>query len=619
MTSSRANRFGCLAACLCVTGLALAGTVEPAHGQAPRSLLPTQPLQLSPPSNGDRASPAPGGPTDTAKPADDGTLAPAQAQDPAADKSGIQIDSLGSVTVENVGAIDAASGGFPSDMWNGTPKATIARLLTLLPATPPSHVLRDLRRRLLLTAATIPEGKGGTVESLLLTRARALFAGGDIPAVSQLLMVVPPSHEEEALARLGADSDFLLNNFARGCDTAAAWVETSQDRYWQKARVFCEAMNGAWDKVDFGMRVLIELGDDDEAFFALMRGIGGEAGSAKALEPAALRPLDVAMARGGRSGLPDAEADQVAAWLLRPYMADPNAPPETRIAMAERAEQVGVAAASELIGLYESLEISADLLQNAASVAAVGPGPAAHASLYRAALAQTAPIGRAQAIKQARDIAGQQGRFMQMARVYAPLVGEIPPDSGLGWFAADAALLQLADGDPAMARPWVTLAEREATIDPEARAAWHRAWPAIRLATGNSFLSWDQGRLEDWWSWLREADPENANRRATRILALFEALGDPVPASAWRDLVDAPSASGTPAQSVALSRALADAAEARRLGEAVALILIATGGSGGFSETATGALTDAVTTLTTFGLEVEARRLAFEIAASDGS
>lgn len=621
---ARTRRYYRLAAIVAVT-ITVVG--EPAAAQAPRSLLPTKPLELQTiPSPRDQPSArAPVNPLAT--PARPGAAADGATNPPASlGKSGIEINSLRAVEVESVGTIDGLTGGFPPDMWRDTPRPVIEHLISLLPAVTPSRTLRNLRRRLLLSAAAVPPpaGRDGTApspsssgETLLLTRARALFLAGDLVAVNQLLAVVPPTHREETLSKLAADAAFLVNDLARACDIAAGWVGLSQQRYWQKALVFCEALNGAWERVDFGMRLLIELGEDDETFFALMRGIGGEANSASGLDPSLLRPLDVAMIRGARAGLPEPNTATPAPWLLRSYMDDPKVSLSTRIALAEQAERYGIAEAPELARLYEAMQVSPELLESAVSVASADPGPNGRALLYRATQAQGSAFGQAQAIKQAQGVAAGRGLYQQMARIYAPIMRTIRAGSEFGWFAADAALLQTADGDLTAARGWLELAEREAQFDPEARDGWWRVWPLIRLMAGDALVEWRADRLQDWWTWIRETEPENANRKAVLLFGLLAALDDPISPAVWRGLVDRPMVQRLSDPGLAMTRALAEATDGERIGEAVALVLIATGEDRFESITPAGLVT-AVSSLRKLGFDVEARRLAFEIITATG-
>lgn len=619
--ASGADRFQARPILRALTGLgflaAFSLVLSSAGAQTPRSLLPTKPLEfkVSPspesqlePTPGPRATPAPGG----SEPVDPAVVG----------KSGISVDSLGALTGETVGVLDVSSGGFGTDLWRDTPRKVISTFIRLMPDAPSSRTILDLRRRLLLSRAAVPvalpsASESETTDSLLLQRIRALFRSGDLDGASSLLAVVPPTHREEALSKLAADIAFLRNDTRRACESVAAWVDRSSDRYWQKALVFCEALNGAWEKVDFGMRLLIELDENDEVFFTLMRAIGGESGATDRMRVRDLRPLDVAMARAARVGLPDPGADIPPGWLLRAFMTDAGIAPANRFAMVEQAETAGIAGTSELIAVYESMQVSPELLESAASVAAADPSPTGRALLFRATMAQNSNLGRAQATKQAAEVARERRGSGQMSRVYAPIVRELAISSQLGWFAADGALLLLAVNDFEAARPWLGLAEREASFSPELGAAWRRLWPLARLAGGDAVAEWRADHLQAWWDWMRESDPATATAKATVLFGLLEALDDPVPATAWRGLVGQSSPTDAPAPSYAIARALSEAISNARVGEAVSLITIAFG-TMPLGSLPTSVQVDAVRGLFSLGLEAEARRLALEIAMASG-
>ncbi|MDA0340308.1 MAG: hypothetical protein O3B74_01775 [Proteobacteria bacterium] len=616
-------RYAWVWACFAV---AIGLSAGPTFAQTPRSLLPTKPLDLrASPSPGAIPAPSPGiGATDTD--ASSGVDAGSTAKP---GKVGIDVGALGLVTVENVGTIGIASGGFAADLWLGTPRETIDVLMRMLPTSSSSPVLADLRRRLLLSTAAVPQPSEPSGESFLWRRASTLFQTGDLASVEALLAVVPPTHQEEALSKLTADVAFLTNDLSKACDVAAAWVEHSQDRYWQKALIFCEALNGAWERVDFGMRLLIELGEDDEPFFALMRGIGGETDAASGLGHRSLRPLDVAMARAARATLPGVADEMPAAWLLRGYMEDPGVPLRARIAIAEQAERAGVAKPEELTRIYGEMQVSPELLESAVSVANADPGPRGRALLFRATRAQGSAFGRAQAIEQAREVASTRHLFGQMARVYAPIVREFEASSQLAWFAADAALLLVAAGDLEAARPWLDVAEREVAFGPEAGDAWRRVWPLVRLAAGDTLLEWRAEQLQAWWDRTRVNDPQAANEKAALLFGLLSALADPVPSTAWRGLIGENRRTGVAgaglatgpdlaiAPDLATTRALSDAIDQGRLGEAVALVLI-TLGTSPFDALSPVVLVNTVSALKDLGLEQDARLLAFEIATAAG-
>ena len=103
--------------------------------------------------------------------------------------SGIQVDSLGAVNPESAGTLSPETGGLPIDLWKGTDRSLVERLLAEIPGGLVSPTMRELARRLLLSMATPPEGEAR--EDLLNQRIDRLAAMGDLAAVGDLIQAVP--------------------------------------------------------------------------------------------------------------------------------------------------------------------------------------------------------------------------------------------------------------------------------------------------------------------------------------------------------------------------------------------------------------------------------------------
>lgn len=127
------------------------------------------------------------------------------------------------------------------------------------------------------------------------------------------------------------------------------------------------------------------------------------------------------------------------------------------------------------------------------------------------------------------------------------------------------------------------------------------------------------------WRVLRAAQAEDhgddlaqLDRQHTLLLGLLQALGEPITADAWEPvLLDAIVDAAPAMPDAAILRALDGAASAGRVGEAVALALIAIGPDGP-DAVHPEALFRAVTALRAVGLEDDARALALEALAAAG-
>ncbi|MCY4590471.1 MAG: hypothetical protein OXE86_07895 [Alphaproteobacteria bacterium] len=548
----------------------------------------------------------------------DAGAAPPAAGDSDPGQTGIQVDPLLAIPVDDIGTLTPETGGFAADLWSGLSRPDLLALLDLVPGPSGFHVLNELRRRLLLTAAQAPAGEAGDEGPVLRARADALFRSGDLDALSALLDRLPPDHDRKDLHQLAVTTRLLVRDPSgtarrRACSDAGHWLARSLDPFWQKAKIACETAAGNWSSVDYATRILIELGHEEDRFLLLADAALQQLDEPVDLAAGDLDGIDGAMLVLGRLVLADPDTGHLPAWILAGYQLSRPPLPETwRLAVARRAEHAGLMPTEDLVEAYLAPPASdRPSREEEPGTEAQGQGGGGDEErrsieLVLAMLSHESPVARAQATSQVLERARARGTVAAVGRLHT-LQLPIRPDPALGWFAADAALLQVASGDARGARPWLALAERESTASAVGEARWHRIWPAIRIATGDEVLAWSTPRLE---AWMERADTPEGRLRAARLLVLLEVFGDQVPSTAWRDLAQVTAETGA---GPAVPRALAAALEAGRFGEALALVLVLAG-SGEPGTRSTGDLVAAVAALRALGLEDEARRLAFDIA-----
>ncbi len=611
---------------------------------APRSLLPgTLPSfdQRRTPDTEPSGSAATsdGTATPSAPPAPSAGSGQTNAVPPNEVKSGIVVNQLGAPTVDEVGILGEGEGGFPVDAWLETPRPVIARLFGLLPGETQSPVGRDLQRRLLLSAARVrqPEGAEDAVSGdLMFARLDALARMGALGELSGLVAAVPGAIDDDRTVRTIVDTALLRGDYESGCATARERVGRATSISWQKAVIFCDAMAGATERAEFGARLLVELGEQDPVFFGLLAALGGQSGPARGIEWEPVRPIDVAMAQAAGVPLPSDVIEALAPMLISPVLANPATPFQDRMVLAERGERLGVVLPRDLASLYRTVDVDASLLDSAISVAEADPGPNARALLFEAAALQDVDLARAQAIEKALEIADKQrsaaisagaetaaasfggsgdpavGGLLQTARLYAPSITALNPSSELGWFAPTAVKALLAAGRLDDLGPWVDLARAEARLDEDVAAAYLQLWPLLRIADQATVAEREPEAAASWWALVRTDAPERAVDRAETMLALSEALDDPLGDAAWRSLISLPTASVRTGAAPAIRRAMDAALAAGRTGEAVALSALVLG-----AVPASGDLLDLVSVVSALrflGLEGDARALAVEIA-----
>ncbi len=615
--------FGAVSSLL--AGLALAaGLIAPVQAQeAQQAPKPQNLLQPAPSTLGEPLRLAP--PT-TLLPQDGDAATSVRSSldptDPDAQQSieGIEISRLTELDPESVGILDPEHGGFSGDLWRGTERRTVERLLPRLPGAMGSATMRDLARRLLLSNAAPPESRPGEASergiNLLALRVGRLAAMGDFAGLSGLLEVAPQRYDSEAVARARVETLFLDGRGGSACKEVRFRVaEHESSAYWRKALVYCQILLDDMDGANLGLALLREEGaaQADPVFFALADSLTGLHQLDPSVSPATA--MHLAMFQSTGLPLPVEVADQVSPGLLVLLARATANSLEQRTAAAERAVNLGLLAPAVLAALYLDHAFDPGQRANAISSSELLTGAERRALFYQAARGQTVPSVRAELLNVALLAARDDGSYGLMAQVVGPLVGEIPLQPELAWFAETAGRVLYAGGHFEQASAWLTLARQQSLIDPQAAMAVAVLWPYSRLA--GSLGPTSEGDLASWAAAQPGLTPEEIAERQLLLRTVFQAIGQSDPLI-WSDLVGAqaldPAARPPDA---AMIYALSEASQLGRLGETVLLALLALGEEGpGAAHPLV--LHEVLSALAQVDLAHEARLLAIEAAVANG-
>ncbi len=608
---------GSAAALLVVGGAVLAAAALAQTGEVgpPRQLIPEpQAIEVGPPPKAVPPTP----PQPPAEPPRAPTPTPTPASlTPEGDQGGIQIERLQSLDPSSVGVLDEDQGGLGIDMWAGTRRALVERLLPRLPAGTRSRAMRRLMRALLLSSAKVPDGEP-TVPSLLGLRVERLAAAGDMEAVRKLINLAPNNLDDARLARAEVAGRLLAGDNSGACDRTQVMVRVDEDPYWLKAMAFCKALNGEHAAAQVGMSLLREQGsDDDRVFFTLIEALAGDE---RAVIDSLIAPtaLHLAMLRAARRSIPADAVEGANAAILRVIATSPNADLQVRLTAAERAEAAGTLSARALAQIYASIAFSPEEMSNALSLAESDHGPGSRALLYQVAAIETVPTARAEALKKTWALASESGGFGTAARVGVDALLALEPSAELLWLAPDAGRALLAAGKFEAAAAWFQVALRRASqADPEAGFAALSLWPLMVIVNPDLATRWTPEVLARWVASQRELPEALRQQRLSVMFSLLDGLDlmpDPVQ---WEALLEGPLTETTYMPSPALWRGLENAAAAGRVGETVLLALLALGDLGpGRADPL--ALRAVVAALSTVGLDDHARAIALEAALARG-
>jgi len=589
MRGSRNEPRQDLAAAL--AALLLLASASPTRAQvgSPVPLVAQAPAAAAP-----AAAPAPAPPAPAAAvPANDATSLPPP-------DAAVTATTLAPVDTGWIGVLGEAAHPLPQTMWQGTPRALVAAALPRLAPTG-SPVLQDLSRRLLLSNAIAPQGADAPdAPSLGALRVGRLMALGDADDALALIDALPATMGGEDLDRDRVELRFAKDDTEGACRDVQSGIGRHQGVWWDRALIACQALAGDKAKASLGLSLLREQqAPPDPAFDTLVAALGGHVAKLDKLPDA--HPMVIKLLAAAKLPLP---ADAVASadlLSLRAWAANEAAPPLQRLAAAERAAALGALTPQALADLYGKVEFKPEEIGAAIKQGKAPASPRERALLYRVARTDPAASVRAAALASLLADAKKRGDFITMARVVAPILGELAPSDELASLAPDAVRAMYAAGRAEAAQAWLAHVEDAAT--PAMRLL-------TRLATGAAAPGGDAA-LQDAVVAVGKRDAA----QGTLMLSLLPELGTAVTPGDWAPLIGAPHGAAMP--DFAVWTRQQEAATGKRVGETVLMtLLLARAGDHLSGEPIV--LSRAVAGLEAVGLESEARAVALEAALAAG-
>ncbi|MBC7907349.1 MAG: antifreeze protein [Rhodospirillaceae bacterium] len=520
----------------------------------------------------------------------------------------VEIQTLKALSAESVGSLDQNHGGFANTLWVGTPAPVARRLIPLLPAGSNSVVVRDLERRLLLTAATAPDGAAeGDRPSLVELRAERLGAMGDADGVVALGNVASQAVAGPLLQRARLDALLLAGNTQGACADAQR-LGTAEGSL-AKLQILCNFMAGKILEGNLALDLMRDRKDADHAFMAAAETVSGLPPlPADKVKLAELTPLHVAAFAAAKMPLPADAVAKAPPSVARAVALSFATPFDVRLAAGERAFAAGVLPAESLRKLYLEAVFAPDEL-SAPLVRAETAGTRGQALLFRAATDQPDPLIRAHFVAKALELASTKGQTAATARLFAGLLAEAKPSPALITVAPAFARANFALGLTESATAWLELAK----TDPAAAKAVERLWPLAAVHAAGPGQALPVMNLAAWRATLDGLPPEIAARRTAVVLGSLSALGAKVPETAWLDTLSLPAGGPKPALFALLQSAALEA----KLGSTVLAVLTAMGEQP-LDKLDVITLSEAISALSVVGLGEDARKLAIEAMLANG-
>jgi hypothetical protein len=518
--------------------------------------------------------------------------------------AGIEVAPIGAIDPDSVGVLSEADGGFGPDMWRGTGRALLERLLPTMPGANGSPAMRSLARRMLLTQAAAPAPTGEPdARGLLATRVERLIAIGDAAGALDLIRAAPQRTVDDDVARGELEILFYTGDSAGACARVRG-LRRDATPYLQRAAAFCLAHDGDLARAVMMAGLLREQSSDaGDPFFGLIESLAG--GAAPALDTRDPSGLQLAMLRAANAPPPAAAASSRNGAVLRALTFSALAPMETRLAAAEHAYASGAIGEDDIVRLYNAVGFTAERIATPFANAEDGWGPVARALLIRTAAAAVNPGARADTLQRTLTIAAKKGGRNELLRIGGIVARDLDPGQIPPAFAADAVRMLLAVGANDFAAAWMQRADADMALE---------LWPLAQVAGASD--AWDSTRFAAWLGRVRKAAPGAADARAAMLISLCSGLGGTIPAADWAAAMGSEAAQ-RPAPGPILLQLLKQAAAGNRLGETILLALVAIGdvGPGGAHPVA---LSAAISALGAVGLAAEAREIAVEAALAAG-
>ena len=636
---------GLIAVAAAVAAPAMSHAQDTSSG--PRDIIPSPgEAQPAPPSE-QPAAPAeePATPPPSSLPSTSATETPSLppapapvATEPAAHQNdeigqGVQIGELAQVDAASVGTIGSAQGGFGADMWSGTNRSLIEDLLPHVPSASTSAVARDLTRRLLLTAATIPNPVEATApadvqkSSIAILKARVdnLLAAGQLGAAAGLLGRISAQVQDESLARERADTALLTGDLQRACAQARDAARSASDAYWLKLLAYCRATSGDTGGANLALDLLRDGGDSDPLFQKLFDALPPNGKTPDKPHPAVIKslpnpaPLYLSMLRTINHQIPSDSVDNASPLVLSAIAGAPNASPQLRARAAEMAAAMGALPVADLIKAYAAQSYSAKQKSEAKAAGDDQTDAQPLGMLYQMTVSESDPKQRADLLRTVWNVGQKVGAYEMIAKANLEATKTLPVSADLISYSADIARALLVAGEKDQALAWYNMARTTAA---NRNAAGLRAvldmWPLVQLADTKREQTWSPDVVKLWWTSQQVVSAEEKVAKANLLFATLDGLGYSITDDEWQWLLAPPlTTAGMNTPSLALTRDLAAASKDRRKGETVMMALIALG-KDPLKSTSPAVIGKVVQALKAVGLEPEARALALEVAVARG-
>jgi hypothetical protein len=347
-------------------------------------------------------------------------------------------------SLEKVGVIDLAEGGFPSRALAGQPASLIYAALAGTKGPLVSHWGHILLRRALASRLDAPQGMDPVQFAAL--RATVLDRIGEGAAARALVQDVDSANYDPALATAAFDAYLQTGDIVGICPVAQLKGDLLATPEWQMTRSICAAFGGESRRAEQELSRALSRGVAPRIDVLLAQRYAGAAGEGRQAvtiewnDVNEMTPWRLALTRALGIEIPDRLRGDAGSALFRSDVFFPAAPLAQRAAAADRAAREGVLSSAAMVDLYSQLWADPDVADDDKD----------QAGQLREAYVANDPQARLSAMQSLWGGTPDYGR--QVLTAYA--AARLPVDKDLANNAAPIIASMLAAGLDRNAMPW---------------------------------------------------------------------------------------------------------------------------------------------------------------------
>jgi hypothetical protein len=347
-------------------------------------------------------------------------------------------------SLEKVGVIGLAEGGFPSRALAGQPASLIYAALAGTKGPLVSRWGHILLRRALASRLDAPQGMDPVQFAAL--RATVLDRIGEGAAARALVQDVDSANYDPALATAAFDAYLQTGDIVGICPVAQLKGDLLATPEWQMTRSICAAFGGESRRAAQELSRALSRGVAPRIDVLLAQRYAGAAGEGRQAvtiewnDVNEMTPWRLALTRALGIEIPDRLRGDAGSALFRSDVFFPAAPLAERAAAADRAARDGVLSSAAMVDLYSQLWADPDVADDDKD----------QAGQLREAYVANDPQARLSAMQSLWGGTPDYGR--QVLTAYA--AARLPVDKDLANNAAPIIASMLAAGLDRNAMPW---------------------------------------------------------------------------------------------------------------------------------------------------------------------